>query len=109
MHQCGGMAELARRAACPLAVIPRSRGVTELPHTRRTMHQEGDPNIPTGTRRNRTAFDRIEDPERAVVMLLAIHQVAHERKSVPESDMKFDLFAAQIRSGRQGRDLVKRP
>jgi hypothetical protein len=54
-------------------------------------------------------FGRIVNRERPVVVLFAIRKVASERKSVRESDPKFDLFATQSRRGRQGRDLVKRP
>ena len=54
-------------------------------------------------------FGRIVNRERPVEVLFAIYKVAHERKSVPESDVKPDLFATQSRRGRQGCDLVKRP
>ena len=54
-------------------------------------------------------FGRIVNRERPVVVLFAIHKVAGERQSVRESDLKLDLLATQIRRGRQGRDLVKRP
>src|SRR5262249_55116496 len=108
-HQCGGMADLARLVDCALALIARSRGITELPQTPRTNRQEGHPDIPARTRRNGTVFGRIVNRERPVEVLFAIHIVAHERKSVPESDVKLDLFATQSRRGRQGRDLVKRP
>ena len=59
--------------------------------------------------RNWTVFGGIVNRERPVVVLFAIHRVASERKSVRESNSKFDLFATQSRRGRQGRDLVKRP
>jgi hypothetical protein len=54
-------------------------------------------------------FGRIVNRQRPVVVLFATHRVARERQSVRESDFKLDLFATQIRRGRQGRDLVKRP
>ena len=54
-------------------------------------------------------FGRIVNRERPVVVLFALHKVASERKGVRECDPKFDLFATQIRRGREGRDLVKRP
>ena len=109
IHQCGGLAGFARILDCALAVIARSRGITKLPHTRRTKRQEGHPDIPARTRRKRTVFGRIVNRERPVVVLFAIHKVARERQSVRESDLKLDLFATQSRRGRQGRDLVKRP
>ena len=108
-HQCGGVADLAGLVDCPLAVIARSRGITELPQTPRTNRQQGHPDIPARPRRKRTVFGRIVNRERPVVVLFAIHKVAHERKSVSEKDLKLDLFATQSRRGRQGRDLVKRP
>jgi hypothetical protein len=54
-------------------------------------------------------FGRIVNRQHPVVVLFATHRVARERQSVRESDFKLDLFATQIRRGRQGRDLVKRP
>ena len=69
----------------------------------------GYPDIPAGARRKRTVFGRIVDCQRPVVVLLATHRVARERHSARESDFKLDLFATQIRRGRQRRDLVKRP
>jgi hypothetical protein len=42
-------------------------------------------------------FGRIVNRERPVVVLFAIHKVASERKSVRESDSKFDLFATLLR------------
>ena len=52
-------------------------------------------------------FRRIVNRQRPVVVLLAIYKVARERQSVRESEVKLDLFATQIRRGRQGRDLGK--
>jgi hypothetical protein len=92
-----------------VTVIARSYGITKYPQTRRTKRQEGHPDISARTCRNRTVFGRIVNRERPVVVLFAIRKVASERKSVRESDPKFDLFATQSRRGRQGRDLVKRP
>src|SRR5262245_6584654 len=109
MHQRSTVADLARTLDCASVVISRSRGITEHAEIVRTNRQEGHTEIPTRTpRRKRTVFDRIVNRERPVVVLFAIHKVAHERKSVTESDLKPDLFTAQIRSCRQGRDLVKR-
>ena len=54
-------------------------------------------------------FGRIVNRKCPVVVFFAIHKVARERQSVRESDLKLDLFATQIRRGRQGRDLIKRP
>ena len=109
IHQCGGVADFARILDCALGVIARSRGITKYPQTPRTRRQESHPDIPARTRRKRTVFGRIVNRERPVVVLFAIHKVARERQSVRESDFKLDLFATQIRRGRQGRDLVKRP
>ena len=103
------MAGFAGILECELGVIARSRVITKYPETARTRRQEGHPDIPARTRRERTVFGRIVDRERPVVVLLAIYKVARERQSVCESDVKLDLFATQIRRGRQGRDLGKRP
>src|SRR6185437_16386663 len=100
---------LARILEGALNVTARSRGITELPQTIRTKRQEGHPDIPARTRRNRTVFSRIVNRERPVVVLFTTHKVARERQSVRESDFKLDLFATQIRRHRQGRDLVERP
>jgi hypothetical protein len=54
-------------------------------------------------------FGRIVNRQRPVVVLLATHEVARERESVRKSDFKLELFATQIRSSRQGRNLVERP
>jgi len=54
-------------------------------------------------------FSRIVNRKRPVVVLFAGHKVARKRHSVGESDFELDLFPTQIRRGRQGRDLVKRP
>src|SRR5262249_50159155 len=109
IHQCGGLADLARLVDCALAFFARSRGITEVPQTSRTNRQQGHPDIAARPRRKRTVFGRIVNRERAVEVLFAIHKVARERKSVPESDLKLDLFATQGRRGWQSRDLVKRP
>ena len=108
-HQCGGVANFARILYCALAVIARSRRIAKSPDTRRTKRQDGHPDIQARTRRKRTVFGRIVNRERPVVVLFATHKVARERQSVPESDFKLDLFATQIRRGRQGCDLVERP
>ena len=109
IHQCGSLADFARILDCALGVVARSRGITKLPHTRRTKRQEGHPDIPARTRRNRTVFGRIVNRERPVVVLFAIHKVARKCQSVRESDFKLDLLATQSRRCRQSRDLVKRP
>ena len=54
-------------------------------------------------------FDRIVNRERPIVVFSATHKVARQRQNVRESDFKLDLFATQMRRGRQRRDLVKRP
>src|SRR6185437_8304733 len=99
---------LARILEGALSVTARSLGITELPQTIRTKRQEGHPDIPARTRRNRMVFGRIVNRKRPVVVLFTTHKVARERQSVREGDFKLDLFATQIRSGRRGCDLVKR-
>jgi hypothetical protein len=44
--------------------------------TARTNRQEGHPDIPARTRRNRTVFGRIVNRKRPVVVLFAINKVA---------------------------------
>ena len=100
---------VSRILDCALGVIARSRVITKVVQTRGARRQERDPDIPARPRRKRTVFGGIVNRERPVVVLFAIHKVAGERQSVGESDVKLDLFAMQIRRGRQGRDLVKRP
>jgi hypothetical protein len=93
------MGGFARTLDCALGVIARSRGIAELPHTVRTIRQEGHTDIPARTRRQ-WMIGRVVIRERPVVVLLATHKIARERQNICESDFKLDLFAPQSRRDR---------
>ena len=104
IHQCGRVAGFARILDCALGVIARSRRITKFPHTRRTKRQKGPPDIPARTGRKRTVFGRIENRERPVVVLFAIHKVARERQNVRESNLK--LISSRRKAGVAGKVAI---